>query len=239
VADNTLVAFIVDNGYVQLPGINWFDKRSKLSPYEPGVRTPILLRWPGHITPGRHDTLVHAVDLAPTILAACGVRPPSALPGLNLLDVVKGAPLTRDTIFGATFRFKAEKPVDPRDTVDYRWCMRGRWKLIGPRGPDASPELYDIVNDPHEQHNVAAEQPDRVRRLRETLDRWWPTAAKRAPGANEEPNHVDDADDAAPTDPLHAVLRGSPRGSRGGIRDQGRRHGSLFGRQHHGRGDLR
>ena len=176
VAQNTLVAFIVDNGYVQLPGISWFDKRSKLSPYEAGVRTPILLRWPGHITPCYDDTLVHAVDLAPTILAACGIQPPDALPGLNLMDVLKGEPVTRDTIFGATFRFKGEHPTEPRDTVDYRWCISDRWKLIVPRGPEASPQLYHVVDDPHEQHNVAAEQPDEVRRLRAKLDQWWPEA---------------------------------------------------------------
>lgn len=173
-ADNTLVAFIVDNGYVQLPGINWFHKHSKLSPYEAGVRTPIMLRWPGHIAPATDDTtLVHAVDLAPTILAACGVRGPDALPGLNLLDVLKGSAAPRETIFGATFRFKAENPRDPSDTVDYRWLVNDRWKLIVPRGADASAELYEVVDDPHEQHNLAAQQPQRVRRLRTTLDQWW------------------------------------------------------------------
>ena len=180
VSENTLVAFVVDNGYVQMPDINWFDAHSKLSPYEAGVRTPILLRWPGHITPGRHDDLVHSIDLAPTILAASGVEPPEDLPGVNLLKVLQGKPVTRDTIYGAMFRFKAEKPVEPSDTVDYRWCVNDRWKLIVPRDPDASLELYDVVDDPHEKRDVMVDRPDMVRRLQTKLDLWWPAAARTA-----------------------------------------------------------
>jgi arylsulfatase A-like enzyme len=175
-AENTLVAFIVDNGYIQLPGINWFDKRSKLSPYEAGVRTPILLRWPNHITPARHDTLVHSVDLMPTILAACGQEPPDDLPGINLL---KGAPTTRDTVYGATFLSKPEKPLDPRDTVNCRWCISDRWKLIAPHGVDTPKELYNVIDDAHEQHNMASERPDKVVQLLTKLDQWWPATLGR------------------------------------------------------------
>jgi uncharacterized sulfatase len=120
-SDNTLVVFVVDNGYVQLPGINWFDKRSKLSPHEAGLRTPILLRWPGKIKPARFDTPVHTIDLVPTTLAACGIDPPDALPGINLLKICDGQPPHRDAIFGATFRHKPTtgiKPTKPDNTVD-------------------------------------------------------------------------------------------------------------------------
>ena len=60
---------------------------------------------------------------------------------VNLLEVLQGQPVTRDAVYGATFRFKAENPVEPRDTVDYRWCVNDRWKLIVPRDPNSSPEL--------------------------------------------------------------------------------------------------
>ena len=101
-SDNTLVVFVVDNGYVQLPNINWFDKRSKLSPYEAGLRTPILLRWPGKIKPARFDVPVHAIDLVPTTLASCGIDPLKDLPGIDLLDVCNGKSPRRDALFGAT-----------------------------------------------------------------------------------------------------------------------------------------
>ena len=181
VAEKTLVAFIVDNGYVPLPNINWFDKRSKLSPYEAGIRTPILLYWPGHVTPCRIDTLVHAVDLVPTILGACGLPAPDDLPGVNLLEVLEGKPVTRDTVFGATFRFKAENPSEPDDTFDFRWCINDRWKLIAPRDPQTPAELYDLVDDPHEQHDNAGERPEQVQMLRTRLDDWWAASTNVGP----------------------------------------------------------
>jgi uncharacterized sulfatase len=174
--DNMLVVFAVDNGYVQLTGINWFDKRSKLSPYEAGLRTPILLRWPERIRPARYEAPVHTIDLVPTILAACGVAPPDDLPGINLLTICGGQPPPRDAIFGATFRHRpanGTRPSKPDDTVDYRWCLADPWKLILPRAAGAPPQLFDIVADPHEEHDLAAKHPDRVRKLKAKIDEWW------------------------------------------------------------------
>ena len=68
----------------------WFAPKSKLSPYDGGLRTPVLLRWPGQTKPGEYDDLVSTIDLAPTILTACGVKAPPAMPGLSLLDAAAG-----------------------------------------------------------------------------------------------------------------------------------------------------
>src|SRR4029079_19659628 len=90
--DNTLFVCVVDNGWIQETGEvrttrGWFAPKSKLSPYDGGLRTPVMLRWPGHSKPGRSAALVSTIDLAPTMLASCGVRVPAELPGLSLLDV--------------------------------------------------------------------------------------------------------------------------------------------------------
>ncbi|MCA9158313.1 MAG: sulfatase, partial [Planctomycetales bacterium] len=110
------------------------------------------------------------------ILAACGQEPPDELPGINLL---KEAPITRDTVYGATFFSKPDNPLDPRDTVNYRWCISDRWKLIAPRGVDAPTELYNVFDDPHERRNIATEQPDKVIQLLTKLDQWWPANLDR------------------------------------------------------------
>ena len=83
VADNTLVIYLADNGW------NAF---GKAFPYENGVRTPIILRWPGKIAAAM-DTkhLATNLDLMPTILAACKVEVPQGLAGINLLDSSSGA----------------------------------------------------------------------------------------------------------------------------------------------------
>ena len=107
--DNTLVLFICDNGWAA-PSTNaddpnqkkWkgYAMRSKSSPFENGIRTPIMVSWPGKIIPGRPDDLAHAVDLFPTIAAATGIKPPANLPGLNLAD--KTARGARERVFGVT-----------------------------------------------------------------------------------------------------------------------------------------
>jgi uncharacterized sulfatase len=180
-SDDTLVVFLTDNGYVQLPGINWFEKKSKLSPYDAGIRTPILLRWPGHIEPARYETPVHSIDLVPTTLAACDVAQPAGLPGINLLQICNGETPKRDAIYGATFRHKPAsgiKPRQPDDTVDYRWSVSGKWKLIVPRSPGASPQLFDVLADPQETNDLAAEFPARVKELTAKIDRWWSPVVK-------------------------------------------------------------
>ena len=86
-AENTLVVFVADNGWVQqadAPGVD--NDRSKGSAYDGGIRTPIILRWPKQIQPGRMETPVSSVDLVPTILHAAGLEPTAQMPGVNLLD---------------------------------------------------------------------------------------------------------------------------------------------------------
>ena len=67
--ENTLVFYVTDNGWIQNPNQPRFDERSKRSPYEGGIRTPILIRWPGQIAPEKYpDTLASSLDFVPDIL---------------------------------------------------------------------------------------------------------------------------------------------------------------------------
>ena len=177
--DNTLVAFVVDNGWIQQTGprrttSGWYAPKSKRSPYDGGLRTPILLRWPGHIEPKRYDVPVSSVDLAPTILAACGADVPQRLPGVNLLDYCDGQPPRREAIFGEIFSHDAVDIDRPAANLQYRWCVEGEWKLILPQaGGVAAAELYNVVADPHETKNVAGEHPEIVARLHKRIEQWW------------------------------------------------------------------
>lgn len=172
---NTIVAYAADNGWVQNEAIPEAKgavggARGKRTPYEGGIRTPILLRWPGKIAPRRDDThLAGSIDLVPTILAACGVAAPAEMPGLNLLDSAQVA--ARDTLFGALFDHDVKDLERPAASVASRWAIEGRWKLVVPRAGE--PELYDLSSDPHEKKNLAGEKPERAAGLRGKLDRWW------------------------------------------------------------------
>ncbi|HTN76694.1 MAG TPA: sulfatase-like hydrolase/transferase, partial [Pirellulaceae bacterium] len=55
-ADNTLVVYVCDNGWIQQPQLAKFDPRSKRSPYDGGLRTPIMFRWPQQIQPRLDET---------------------------------------------------------------------------------------------------------------------------------------------------------------------------------------
>jgi uncharacterized sulfatase len=176
--DNTLVVYVVDNGWIQSTGPTQpgeqFLTRSKNTPYDAGVRTPVILRWPGRIKPGRHDGLVSTIDLAPTILTACGVKPSEKMPGVNLIDVASGAnPLRREAVFGEIYTHDCVELGKPVLSVTHRWVRQGDWKLIVPTKDKSSPELFNLATDPHEKQNLAGSSADRVGQLGKLLDGWW------------------------------------------------------------------
>ncbi len=172
---NTVVAYVADNGWFPNPAKVGTNVRSKLTPYDAGLRTPILLSWPGKIAARRIDQPVSSIDLMPTLLKCAGVEPPPGLPGIDLRD--EAAVLKRDAIFGAIFTHDAVDLENPAHSLAHRWCVSGGWKLIDP-GPNAktpaSAELYHVAQDPRETKDLAAADPARVTSLRAKLDAWWP-----------------------------------------------------------------
>ena len=217
---NTLVVYVTDNGWIQSPDAPQFAPRSKLSPSDGGLRSPIMLRQPGTIQPRTSDALASAIDIVPTVLAACGVEPPAGLPGVNLLDDKTVS--ARRQVFGECFTHKLVDLEDPAKSLLWRWTVRDRWKLIVPTTAGAGGalpaeeakridayskaryergeiELFDVAADPDETTNVAAAHPDVVAELRASLDAWWnpakqttgaPANAARPTGGNRPPNFV-------------------------------------------------
>ncbi|MBL7646124.1 MAG: sulfatase [Candidatus Hydrogenedentes bacterium] len=171
VAENTLVVYVTDNGWIQNENERGFAPRSKRSPYDGGVRTPIIFRWPGKITPSRNDTtLVSSVDIVPTILEACGIAPVAELPGVSLLN---GPPAGRNQVFGEIYSHDVADIDNPAASLFYRWTVAGDWKLILPARAGETAELYNITADPWEKENLAGAQPERVEVLTKSIDAWW------------------------------------------------------------------
>jgi uncharacterized sulfatase len=173
--ENTLVVFVTDNGWIQSTDRPEYAAKSKRSQYDGGLRTPIMLRWPGKIDPATVATPVSSIDVAPTVLAACGLEPTTDMPGINLLN--QPAVAQRDSVFGEVFLHNAVDIHDPASSLMYRWCVQGRWKLIVPcrqNVPDGPTELYDLDADPHETNNVADANSPLVRRLSASIDDSWP-----------------------------------------------------------------
>jgi uncharacterized sulfatase len=174
--ENTIILFTTDNGYVQDPKkANRFAPRSKLTPYEGGVRTPIMISWPAKLKP-RMDTehLASTLDFWPTLGALLQTETPKDLPGINLAD--EKAVAKRSQVFGEQSPHAIADVDDPNRGLDCRWMVDGWWKLIAPdprNHPDAKPELYDLKSDPWEKTDLSAAQPDRVKSLTRKMDQWW------------------------------------------------------------------
>jgi uncharacterized sulfatase len=172
--EDTVVVYVTDNGWITDPVTGRFAPKSKQSPYDGGLRTPVLLRWPGRIQPGRVEVPVSSLDLMPTLLKMAGARVPAHLPGEDLLDL--RALKRRSSVSGACFTHDAVDLERPAGGLRWRWRIEGQWKLIVPaewNQPADPVELYDLIRDPFETRNVAREEPARVRRMRRAMDRWW------------------------------------------------------------------
>ena len=192
VRDNTLIAYVTDNGWIQNPTKNGYAPRSKQTPYEGGIRTPIMFSWPQAWQPAERPELVSSIDIVPTLLAAAGAKIPADLPGVNLLASLKsGDALERQAIFGESFAHDIADVDKPEASLLFRWCIEGKWKLLltydgevnryrstHPRD-EKRPQLFDLSQDPHEKQNVAQAHPDVVARLAKKIEQWYPAKERK------------------------------------------------------------
>jgi arylsulfatase A-like enzyme len=173
-AENTIVVFLADNGWITDPATGDFAAKSKTSPYDGGVRTPIIIRWLGHIRPEAREELAMSLDIAPTLLRAVGIDPTAEMLGIDLLD--NRELQTRTSIFGECFTHTAFDLDRPAENLRWRWMIDGTWKMIVPDArnqPNDRVELYDIRSDEREEQNVAATHPEVTEQMRKKLDAWW------------------------------------------------------------------
>ena len=184
--DHTLIVFATDNGFrPDAASHERQDDRSKLSPFEDGIRTPILLRWPGKTKPADHLQLVGTTDLVPTILAAVGLADEITrdMKGINLLPSARGKKvLPNRPAFGAIYPNDATKLGDPASHVRARWVRWGNYKLIvSGRGTKLLPSgLFDLRSDPNETNNLIHDtnQRQRIDEMTRLLDQWWDLESK-------------------------------------------------------------
>ena len=191
--DDTLIVYVTDNGWINMPDKSRYAPRSKQTPYEGGIRTPIMFSWPnGGLEPAERPEVVSSIDLFPTVLAAAGAKIPDGLPGLNLLEnLQKQKPVERSGIFGESFAHDIADIEKPEASLIFRWRIEGKWKLLltydgevnrykstHPR-TEKRPQLFDLLADPHEKKNLAGQHPEVVADLAAKIAAWWPVTERK------------------------------------------------------------
>jgi len=171
-AKNTIILYLADNGWIQNTNAPKYAEKSKQSPYDGGLRTPIMVRWTGKLEPKMSDVQVSSIDLFPTVLKLAGIEAPKT-PGIDLADAAAVA--GRSAIYGECFSHNFVNMDEPASSLRWRWTLSGGQKLLVPTAlePDAKVELYDVIADPTEEKNLASDKADVVTRLTSSLDAWW------------------------------------------------------------------
>jgi arylsulfatase A-like enzyme len=186
-AKNTMVIYTSDQGFF-LGDHGLFDKRFM---YEEALRMPFLVRWPASIKPRtRNDAIALNIDFAPTFLAAAGLPVPAEMQGRSLLPLFRGTtpPDWRSSMY---YRYYHD-PGDHNTRAHYGVRTRTH-KLIHFWKKDQW-ELFDLVNDPSELHNLYGQpgQEELTARLKAELVKVQQAAHDQNQLANEQiPNGVD------------------------------------------------
>jgi arylsulfatase A-like enzyme len=155
-ADNTIVLYFSDNGP---NGVRWNGgmKGQKGSTDEGGVRSPLLIRWPGHIEAGKRiEQIAGAIDLLPTLadLAGIPVTSNGALDGRSLKPLLVGSTtkwLDRSIISHWNGKFSLR-------TQQYRLDNAGG--------------LFDMLADPDQRRDISKERPEVAAQLSAEMARW-------------------------------------------------------------------
>jgi arylsulfatase A-like enzyme len=156
-AEDTIVIYFCDNGP---NGWRWNGgmRGRKASTDEGGVRSPFLLRWPGHVPAGKRiPQIAGAIDLLPTLadfagIPVTGTRP---LDGISLKALLEGS-----------------KAQDwPDRTIFSHWNRKVSVRTQQYR-LDAQQRLYDMVADPGQERDIAREQPKIAARLADAVAQW-------------------------------------------------------------------
>ena len=168
-ADDTILIFNSDNGGETNVTVNSPLRGGKSMLNEGGIREPLIVRWPGRITPASvSDTPVCSVDYFPTFAAIAGspLPPGQTFDGVSLLPLWLGK-----NNFTRPRPLIWHYPLDKPHFLGGRSAgaiMDGDWKLIEFFDTGAV-ELYNLKDDIGEQHDLAAAQPERKSRMRAEL----------------------------------------------------------------------
>lgn len=181
---DTVVVFTSDNGGLSTsegsPTSNAPHRAGKGWLYEGGLRVPLLIKWPGVTKPGSvSDSPAITCDFFPTLVEAAGGRG-QARDGVSLVPALQGKTLAPRPLFW-------HYPHYGNQGGGMAAAIReGDWKLIEWFVIERI-ELYNLKADPGEQHNLAPQEPGRVKALQAKLHAWQKSVDAKLPIKNPNP----------------------------------------------------
>jgi len=155
-------------------------KRWKREVHEGGVADPLLVHWPRRIgAPGFRRQYVHAIDLFPTVLDAAGLEAPALVHGMpqSPVDGTSFYATLADQGAGGAHRLQYYEMFGCRALYEDGWKAVTHHPIMQtePGFDEDRWELYHVAVDPSECHDVAADEPARLRRM---IELWWVEAAR-------------------------------------------------------------
>lgn len=163
---NTIVIFASDNGPHKEAGADpdFFDSNGKLKGYkrdlyEGGIRTPMIVKWPGKVKEGSTNDHISAFwDVLPTLAEITGARIPEGIDGISFLPSLTGRMQKQHEYLYWEFHEQGGKIA----------VRMGNWKAIKlnvDKDIEFQTELYDLSNDPGETNNIVKARPDILVRM--------------------------------------------------------------------------
>jgi len=175
-SENTIVIFLTDNG-PQQPRYNTGLRGLKTTVYDGGIRVPFFMRWKGRIAAGMQLPQVCAhIDVVPTLLDICGIAQPEALKldGRSFWPLLSNKAVEQAT---RSLFFQWHRGDEPEALRAFA-VRTQQWKLVQAAGVQekqpftAKYELFDMIADPFELNDVAAQKPEIVAQLKAEHEAW-------------------------------------------------------------------
>jgi arylsulfatase A-like enzyme len=172
---NTAVVITADHGESFAHG---YGAHTGPGLYDEIIHVPLILKLPDETAGRRCDRPAEQADIAPTLAALAGVPAPADWEGRSLLHACDSASAGDSSPHRAVFsmNFEQNPRFAPLQTGAVA-VIQGRWKLIHYMGalhypymPPLHDELYDLIADPGERTNLAAQQPAIAERLRVLIE---------------------------------------------------------------------
>jgi arylsulfatase A-like enzyme len=172
ILDDTIVVINGDHGETLYDHECWFDHHGL---YDVTLHVPLIIRYPAKLPAGRrYKGYVQHKDLVPTLVELAGLRTSAKFDGRSVMKIVRGEATS----------FESEFYITECTWMRKHGWRTPQWKLIVALEPcfhfKPMVELYNLIEDPHEDRDVAEQHPDIVKALRARMEAWIARREKEA-----------------------------------------------------------